>query len=925
MMVVLNLAVIAPMATGDMMVTAVNEGMSDLYLEGMCADEDCNDLSDDWKLSTEQRDFYGWSITNLEDVNVNGSEPEYETVGPVTYDVTSEREFISHDEENGEMTYREFTTYSCSADTQVPCSTEITNLNIAFNPQIIGATSTAIGAVMEITKTGFASGVMNVQMESIQASPLVSAYLKNELDLLWASYQAGFVTTETSGVPDNHQSALLNGAFESFDPVYGENFLDENISYLDSGGVLPLWNSTMDLEYMFKEAVGPNGEDWAILNGTAPVIIAAMGEPEKASEIIANPDESVTLKRAEIWNYTHPTDIEITIARDWTLFGAIGKLIQDYGGNDEGWKDDTTGESVNASQRLLNFFDMEIDNEVAMNVLHSGNGTDDPTGILAVSESGMSFGLSYFADLNKSAAMEEYGIDSDQYETLNYWAMDWLEDKSSLPLILVGGEGYITASEFVNVSFGGEDPVNGGYLDNSLNIGGLWGLILGDTVELTAEQSGNILFGPMGLTTPNGTNLFLYSELSGKTIPVPVEDVYDGTLDLEDWTSAEAQVWNDELLAELYGIDENSAAAMRFLMKGPMFGALIPDFLIDSFNTSKYLSQSFDNWLLGWHDPVVAWLDGDGSDDMCAGWTSLETNKTYFGSSVCADGEITNDKGTVYKICTGESTMCDKGEMIAEDGSKQLPWRDDTKYEATYGLITQEDKTGYTGGFLTGEGDLVDLSGYGLVPVNCDSEGEVKGIPVDICTANMDPLTRPIQAKLLDTDTILDATPGALPVYFGSEVTIKAEKLSGRVIAGESTSTFYLDTRSVWDQQTPPTMDNMTKVFEIKTSGELDDETAEELSSAVVTNQDFMSYWTNFDSGVDYVTAAFWVLGPLSLIAGAIMIIRKPSLTPQHDSAFSAAVMMEEEAMMSSEEPVEEEMMSSEVVIPPPPETPKEI
>ena len=51
MMVVLNLAVIAPIATGDMMVTAVNDGMSDLYLEGMCADEDCNDLSDDWKSS----------------------------------------------------------------------------------------------------------------------------------------------------------------------------------------------------------------------------------------------------------------------------------------------------------------------------------------------------------------------------------------------------------------------------------------------------------------------------------------------------------------------------------------------------------------------------------------------------------------------------------------------------------------------------------------------------------------------------------------------------------------------------------------------------------------------------------------------------------------------------------------------------------
>ena len=133
------------------------------------------------------------------------------------------------------------------------------------------------------------------------------------------------------------------------------------------------------------------------------------------------------------------------------------------------------------------------------------------------------------------------------------------------------------------------------------------------------------------------------------------------------------------------------------------------------------------------------------------------------------------------------------------------------------------------------------------------------------------------------------------------------------MIAGESTSTFYLDTRSVWEQDTPPTMDNMTKVFEIKTSGELDDETAEELSSAVVTNQDFMSYWTNFDSPVDYVTVAFWVLGPLSLIVGAIMIIRKPSLAPQHDSAFSAAAMMEEEAMISSEEPVEEQKPTPDI------------
>ena len=52
-----------------------------------------------------------------------------------------------------------------------------------------------------------------------------------------------------------------------------------------------------------------------------------------------------------------------------------------------------------------------------------------------------------------------------------------------------------------------------------------------------------------------------------------------------------------------------------------------------------------------------------------------------------------------------------------------------------------------------------------------------------------------------------------------------------------SESTFYLDTRPIWEQQTPPTMDDMQKVFVIKTSGELDDETAENMESQIVTSK----------------------------------------------------------------------------------------
>ncbi len=124
---------------------------------------------------------------------------------------------------------------------------------------------------------------------------------------------------------------------------------------------------------------------------------------------------------------------------------------------------------------------------------------------------------------------------------------------------------------------------------------------------------------------------------------------------------------------------------------------------------------------------------------------------------------------------------------------------------------------------------------------------------------------------------MLDAIPGALPVYFGSDVTIKAEQISKVIIGGESESIFYLDTRPTTEQQDAPTMDNLQEVFMIKTSGELDDETADALVSNIVVNQDPVMYFSNFDHWIDWVTLVFWIMGIAGIALGAFLAFKPES------------------------------------------------
>ena len=173
MFLILNLAVLAPIATGAVP-DAVAEATAEAPKDDICSNDDCTEFEADWLSSSTDRDFYAWNLTNLGDVMM-GDAPVYEEIGPVTYTITSDRHMLDHNSTSGEITYHENTSYACAVDSAVPCDVQITQLNIGFMPQVIGATGTAMAGVMDLTKVGFAAQMINQDMNTTQAGTATAA------------------------------------------------------------------------------------------------------------------------------------------------------------------------------------------------------------------------------------------------------------------------------------------------------------------------------------------------------------------------------------------------------------------------------------------------------------------------------------------------------------------------------------------------------------------------------------------------------------------------------------------------------------------------------------------------------------------------------------------------------------------------------
>jgi hypothetical protein len=846
----LNLTLLPIIFTGAVP-AAVAEKFKTYPLDSVCGEDgDCDSVEDDWSTSTTRRDYYVWDITNLADVMADEAVPTYHKMGPFTYEVTSQKTLIEHDEDAGELTYNVVKSFECATDSAMPCDTEISQLNIQFRPQIIGATGTAFNGIMDLTKIGFSRGMMNQDLNTTQASIATAEYISS-------------FTDTAGGEGYGYYGFTALGAAEALGEVSVQlpNALE--------GNVLPAPDFSAGIDAALYSSVHPLDSEFniSLRNPTGPVAFIGMGSPEVlVSTIEADPANSITVQRATAYGYlammmvdtdgddiadTEVPDYAQTLIRDWSLYVPTGLEFQGNGGG----SDFTDSDDI--AERLENLLAIDFSNMDCLDLMVNGDGTDTPLGLLAQNAAGTGFGLSTFLGMEAVTAKSTFGMDDAQYAAIAAWAGGWATSSTSIQMALLGGNGTLNAGQFVNRSFGDEDPINGGYLDLSLNLGGNWqSLYASPAVSLTPEQSAKVLYGPLGLTTRTGATLFLFGELSGQTPPVNLATLQPDT----------PLAWNADTIAAAYGIDANAANALRTLVMGPIFGEFVGSFLIDNFAAKPYLTQSVSSWLFGWHDPVSAYLATGDATDMSAGWASLETNATYYGSNGVVNGD-----GTNYTICTGENPSCDKGEMIQEDGSSQLSWRNDAMLAATLGIITPEDLSGTTGGFITGVDDKVDVSGYAIAEITCSGTGMVKKIPVDICSASVEPTSRSIQAKLLKTFTLLDATPSALPIYLGSDIEVKSEQLSGLIIAGESTTTFYLDSRSGNDMATAPTIAVLIPVFQIESASEIGDADASTMESAIVQNQNYFTYWMNIDTGLDLIPLALWLTSLILLISPVIL------------------------------------------------------
>ena len=884
MFLILNLALIAPIATGAVP-DAVAEATAEAPKDDICSNDDCTEIEADWASSSTDRDFYAWNLTNLGGV-LGGDAPVYEEIGPVTYTITSDRHLMEHNSTSGEITYHENTSYACSVDTVVPCDVQITQLNIGFMPQVIGATGTAMAGIMDLTKVGFAAQMINQDMNTTQAGTATTA------DMCYAGMGI-YLPCHTWALG----AELTWKADSSYVGIMAMNN-DENLSNATgdwSDGVL---DAAMDnTMHPFDPAF-----NISLKTPLGPVAFVGMGEPETMlSDVMADPANSTVMARATTYGYvsiagmadmdgdgiqeTAVPDFYTTFVRDWTMYAAVGTSMAGYGGG----SDFNATSTEDIANRLHNLLGVDFDGANTISLMIEGHLTDTPTGLIATNAEGTGFGLATFLTMEPADAMASFSLTLEQYTAVATWAGGWATSATSVQLGLLGSVGTMNAEQFVNQTFGGMSPVGDPYLANSLNMGWAWGTALvpgsdgAPAVNINQTQAGNVLYGPLGLTTTTGATVFLYGELSGMTPPIDFTTMGPGT----------PMTWDTATIAALYGVDENAAAAMRAFMFGAIFGDFVPEFLIDSFGTSPYLTQEFNNWLLGWHDPVSAFLASGNPMDMTVGWTSLESNATYYGS-----GGIVASTGTMYTICTGESDSCDKGTTLAIDGSSYFSWKDPAKEMNTFGLVSAETRAGTIGGFLAEGDNTVDLSGYATAPIVCDGTRTLKGIPVDTCTATLDPLTRNIQAKLLDTDTLLDAVPGALPVYFGSDVSMDVEQVSQAAIAGSSESYFYLDTRPITAMNEAPTVDDLQPVFKIVSSGEITDSDAEDLESKIVTNQEYFGYWSNFDNPIDTITVLFYLLALVSIANGVRLMMSED----ETDEAMKTEVADEPAAEDASED-----------------------
>tara|TARA_B100001113_G_scaffold106751_1_gene86603 strand:+ start:330 stop:2981 length:2652 start_codon:yes stop_codon:yes gene_type:complete len=807
--------------------TAVKDGYDGL-------DDDGNqnytaDFDDEWMNASSTKAYFANSISNLEEVLAETSAPEYERVGPFIYYENTTREVIEYDYEEGSITYSGYETFEWCEDCtwegeqSVSGDTVVNQINILWNTQRIG---------------GMGSGIEygEIFAKAMFAAQMIEFDLSNRAPSMWASDDIAALASAAGGGSFGNMSAELGVAAAAYSDPTGQTSM---WTVADDHDLAPIRSA-------FYTANDGYGNCIALTCDIGPVLIAGMGAPS----------DSVTPTRAALLGYNNWTSApEDTVALDWAVYTmAASKFVEHGGGADINSETPQLKERMNEVSGLL-IPDSALENllfneSVGLLTSFEVGGIPLPgmvVGLLLPLQSGDYFG-----------AMTTYNLGLLQIASIAEYVEPWVGlgltgAPTEFELILTGGTGTMVSNEWWLTAFGDYDPLGGVYIPIGLNRDGFAGM-----AELTMEKSDFILNDPeIGLKS-SFPGQFMYGELSGMSLPDS-----DGV----------AHTWDDAYVANLYGISEQEASALRDWVSNFYFDTVMPVLLNFVTGNTPYYSMPISNWLYGWNDAVSAYF-GFWS------WNSLETNATYYGS----DGISTGD-WSVYKMSTRGDTlgqrmaqgyinsdgdgMCDydydvNGDFIGfdipcEDGqvygmTEHLTWRAPHREEAASGLLSAHagnDDTSLMGtvGSLASPNDPFNLNvaGYAIATSEVGSTTDYKGIEMVEHTVKLNPSNSQIQGKLIGSTSYVDVIPGALPVYLEADIDLKVEPITTAIMYGKVKVTFHLDTRGPGNLN-PDISVNSTEsmpVFEIHTFSEIGDDDADSFKASVTDNMGTFG-WTNF-------------------------------------------------------------------------------
>ena len=887
MLIGINFLALAPFVAGQ-----VEAGVQDVVADGYDGyDDDGNenytaDYDDEWLVSTSERVYFAYSLDNPDGVDA-GEAHEFTKMGPFIYEVTTTREILDFDYDAGEITYSEYDSFewceNCAwidengdSHNSVPGSTEITQVNILWNTQRIAGISTGIIYGEVFAKAGFANNMIATDLQNRAPSIWASEDISGMVDTFSLSLQATGMDEVNASILA--PSGVLSGAY---------------VSATGGGTTSDILNNTQTF-FPYADSILYGAQDpstgicIALTCDIGPMLVAGMGAPDGGV---------VTQTRAALYGYADAGDDMAAI--DLAVYALAGNTFLAHGGGAD------LTQVTDLRQRLNEVSGVDITNPDVLNgVIFGTPDAEIPNGLLSVSDySGIPLnGIALFllgAQGDLFGTMTTYGIGLTQLLGLSDYAGEWIGmvgTPTEFEMILAGGQGTLNADDWWQISFGGEEPIAGGYIPIGLNRAEFEGTIDMDVAKVT-----EILYTSPYALTSDFASIFMYGELSGSTLPAE--------------EGAETTDWNDAYVAGLYDISESDAAAVRSWVADFMFDQVIGALLGFQYGGSAYITQPVDNWLFGWRDIIVADVVYGEPDNMALGWVSLETNETYFGSDSVTTGDYDvyvastegddmgqrllqgyinsdgngfcdfklNSDGTMADADSSGMYPCEEGELYGF--TEHLPWRAPHRETSTLGLLSAHvgNENTVVAGAVGGVADSddpfrVNLVGYAMAESVPGDMETYKGIEMRAHTVNLDPSQNQIQAKLIGSASFVDVLPGALPVYFGSNVDIKVEPVTQVAMYGKSVSMFHLDLRGP-GMLNPEMGVDTHPVFEIHTFSEIADEDAETFQCRVLDNMEPM-YWTDFGGSgdcelegtavIDSVTAVLYVASIAMIAVGAL-------------------------------------------------------